>query len=858
MRPAALLAILALAPAAGGAAQGPYAGRPLAEILLALQDQGLTIVFTSELVRPEMRVAAEPRSRAPRQVLDEVLAPHGLVAREGPGGVLVVVAGAAAGGHGAIEGRVLARGGRLGLAGAVVRLAEGGMEAVAGEDGGFAVPELAPGSYTLEASAAGYLEQRLGGVSIGPGETRRVVFHLHPQPFLHDEIVVRPSRLSLLHERPDSAFSLGREEIESLPHLGGDLFRATSLLPGVAANDVSAQFSVHGGRRDEVRVLLDGQELYDAYHLKDYDNALSIVPARVLSGASLSTGAYPASHGDRMSGVLDLRTVDPPAGRHMLLGLSVLDALATSTGRFAAERGAWLVTARRGSLDLAGEVIGDENPAFWDLLAKAERATAAGLWSARFLTAADELELDQVAADGHERFENDYRSSYGWLGHQAARGERLLVETTGSWADVRRTRGGSGSDEEGGFTLRDRRDMDVLGLAQTATLELPGRHVLGWGWEGRRYDAFYDYAKALDPDVVVLAPFSTPRLLEHAFAGSLRDEHLGLWVSDRLSGLGRLTAELGARYDRHTATGDTLLSPRVNLAWRLGERSVARAAWGRFYQTQRAYELQVEDGESALVRAERSEHWVLGYETLLEPNRLGFEGLRLELFRREIDDPRPRYENLLEPLNFFPEIEPDRVRVAPERSTAEGVELLLRGAAGERLGWWLAYSYARAEDRLPALGGAAVPRSLDQPHTLALDLNWRLPRQWSLNLAWRYRSGWPTTPVAAMLLPGEPDEPDEPEDPEEEPATAEPELVAVFGRLNSERFPPYHRLDLRASRRRELRSGALTFYVDIQNVYDRKNLAGFDVDLDEDAGTVDLEAERWPGVFPSLGLIWEF
>ena len=176
---------------------------------------------------------------------------------------------------------------------------------------------------------------------------------------------------------------------------------------------------------------------------------------------------------------------------------------------------------------------------------------------------------------------------------------------------------------------------------------------------------------------------------------------------------------------------------------------------------------------------------------------------------------------------------------------------MLRGRRGARFDWWLAYSYARAEDRIAGIGGIAedtVPRGLDQPHTLAVDLSYRLPRQWSLNLAWRYHSGWPTTPVAAAFVV-------DPEDPE-----AEEELVAVFGRLYSERLPDYHRLDLRASRRWELRQGRggqLTFFIDVQNLYNRRNLAGFDLKLDEEAGTVELEAEHWPGIFPSLGIAWE-
>jgi outer membrane receptor protein involved in Fe transport len=776
--------LLALALAAPAVA-AEYQGRLLSEALLSLQRQGLTIVFTSELVRPEMKVVAEPTAREPRRILDEILAPHGLAVEEGPGGVLVVVAKAAG--------------------------ASGGARTTAEEK----VPALLP------------------------------VFH--------DEIVVQPSRVSLLNEQPESSLSLSREDIETLPHLGGDVFRTTSLLPGVAANDVTASFSVHGGRRDEVAILLDGQELYDAFHLKDYDSALSFVPARSLASATLTTGAYPASRGDRMSGVLDLRTAEPTAGRQYVLGLSVFDALASSSGRFAEDRGDWLLTARRGSLFLARDAIGNEDPQFWDVLGKLELATDLGLVGARVLVAEDKLDLSQADEESFDRFQNRYRSTYGWLTHQAMPSQRLLVETLGSWAETRRKRGGSGGDEEGTFELRDRRDLEVLALAQTWSLQLASRHALTGGIEARRYDAFFDYANDIEPEIVILAPFAPPRLTAHQFTGSLRGDHLGLWASDLVSWSDRLTAELGVRYDRHTATHDTLLSPRVNLAWRPGERSVVRAAWGRFFQSQRPYELQVEDGATTLRPAERSEHWVLGYETLVQPRRLGFDALRVELFRRRIEEPRPRFESLLEPLNFFPEIEPDRVQIIPERSTAQGLELLLRGSRGERFDWWLAYSYARAEDRL---SGRKVPRSLDQPHTLALDLNYRPAGAWNLNLAWRYHTGWPTTPV--RLRPADdPGGPEDPEDPEEPEDPAEPQVVAVFGPPYSLRFPPYHRLDLRASRHWDRRSGKLTFFIDVQNLYNRRNLSGFDVHPGED-GEVVFDEEHWPGIFPSVGITWEF
>jgi Ca-activated chloride channel homolog len=73
-----------------------YVGRSLGEALAALQADGLRVIYSEDLVRPEMRVVAEPRAAWLHDVLEELLAQHGLVARVGPGGSLLVVRGGVA------------------------------------------------------------------------------------------------------------------------------------------------------------------------------------------------------------------------------------------------------------------------------------------------------------------------------------------------------------------------------------------------------------------------------------------------------------------------------------------------------------------------------------------------------------------------------------------------------------------------------------------------------------------------------------------------------------------------------------------------------------------------------------------
>ena len=72
-----------------------------------------------------------------------------------------------------------------------------------------------------------------------------------------------------------------------------------------------------------------------------------------------------------------------------------------------------------------------------------------------------------------------------------------------------------------------------------------------------------------------------------------------------------------------------------------------------------------------------------------------------------------------------------------------------------------------------------------------------------------------------------------------------------------------HRLDLRASRQWQLKKGILSLFIDIQNLYDRENVAGFDVDFgtevqaDGSVLVIPLQ-EPWGGLLPSFGIDWDF
>lgn len=833
-----------------------YAGRPLTEALTDLQSRGLDIFFTSNLVRPDMQVTAEPVATGLREILDELLAPHGLATTDGPGGRLVVVAAGPQ--PSGIRGTVRMRGGGGPLGGARVLVA-GANDVLSAADGSFLIPELAAGTYELQARLRGFGEQRVE-VPVAPGRTVDVIVEMEPVLIALDEIVVTPSRVSLLTREPVSAVDLGHDEIMALPHYGDDIFRAFTLLPGVTGEESSARFNVRGGRADEVLVLLDNLELYEPFHLKDFSSSLSIITPTALNQVNLITGGFPAQYGDRMSGVLEMST-QLPDRRRTHLGASILTAELSSSGALDGDRGHWLTSVRRGNLDLALDVLGHKlKPEYWDAFGKVEYRPRPGHTLGLHVLHSDD-KLDNVVpdpeSDAVETFLTSYGNSYAWLTHQAILGSRLFVDSVASYGRIDRDRFGTEEDPEEDpetiFIIDDKRVFDVAAFKQDWNLQATERHYLKWGYEVRSLEATYDYTNNRKPEDI-LGDLRSELGIEQPTPSTRFDvpqigEQYSLYVTDRWRLARPLTLELGLRYDEQTLTDDRDLSPRLNLVYAMGPAgrgSTLRLAWGYFYQSQRPYELQIGDGETALMGSERTEQRVIGFEHAFAVGRQRRDLLlRIEAYQRKIDRPRARFENLYEPFTEFPEIEPDRLEISPESGESYGVELYLRGSVGRSFDWWATYVYSRVTD---LINGRDVPRKVDQPHALNFDLNYRIGRHWSLNLAWRYHTGWPTTAVSGI---------GEPEIDEDGTATFE-ELE--FGPLYGDRLSAYHRLDLRGSREWKKSRGDLGFFIEIQNVYDRQNVAGFDAEAKfrlVNGEPVPVE-EIWGGILPSFGITWEF
>ncbi len=712
---------------------------------------------------------------------------------------------------------------------------------------------LPAGAYDLTVRALGFAPRQLSDLPVVAGDTNSVTVFMNVAPLRLQDIVVTPSTYGILREdRVIIPQSLTRQEVQTRPHTGEDIYRAVDRLPGVTTDDISARLTVRGGPNDQVLSILDGLELYEPFHLKDIDGALSIIDVESVNHVELITGGFAAQYGDKLTGVLSMESTTPrPDRTTTTLGLSFMNATFKNQGGFAGGRGTWLASARRGYLDLVLDITnaadGDEriSPVYYDVFGKVQyQLSSRHLLSGHVLHAGDKMSLVE---DDATELESDWDQSYGWVNWRADFTDALSANTTLSIGRVTRKRlalDPSGYDGEQQLSVEDRSTFNFYGFKQDWSLLVSPRWIVKWGIDLKRGSADYDYfrwRRSLLPNKTnPFAPLWTPQFDTVTVVTSPTGHEAGLYLSHRLRPVDPLTTEIGLRYDYHSHTGDRTVGPRVNAALELGPGTVLRGAWGFFYQSQALQELDAADGDDRFYPAQRAEHRIVGMEHRLRDGT----SLRIEAYERRISDPRPEYRSVepqYEPV--WEEGPEDRVRLEPTRGLARGIEVLARRDVGGRFAWSVSYALASAEDEID---GEWVPRPYDQRHTLRLEAAYRPSASWSMSWAWQYHSPWPGTPGGYTL---------------DTLATGDLVFMQFLGRMNSERLPAYHRFDARLSRHFPLGRGRLSVYLDVFNLYDRENAKSFNYRIDGLGGTqfgVVRTTHELLGLLPTVGARWEF
>ncbi len=706
-------------------------------------------------------------------------------------------------------------------------------------EGRFLIPKLVPGVYTLEVSMIGYKSKFIQNILISKNSEIVLNITLKQTPLSLSEIIVTPGQFSLMRNEPASRNALSSEDIQDFPQLGEDIYRAVQRLPGLSGSgDFSARFNVRGGEQDEVLVLLDGMELYDPFHLKDFNGSLSIIDYEIIRSVDIFTGAFSSEYGNAMSGVFNMKTSTPRLEKPKTsLSLSLLNTRILSEGNFNGGKGAWQAIGRLGYIRYVLKTIGyadDFDPSYNDFFGKVQYSlNDKHLISGHILRSYDNM----FARDSeYESLDASYGNTYGWLKWDAQFSSSLFAQTILSTGRVSKDRSLEGfyTDYILNFRSSEERGFNFYGLKQDYSFEISNSYLFKWGFDVRHLSVDYNFHKMEK----ISEELSQNEISEMQFKKDGTD--LRSYISNRFRLLNPLTAEVGLRYDYASWTNDKNISPRVNIAYNVGKKTVIRAGCGKFYQTQKIHQLHIIDDEKTFKPAALSKHIVIGLEHEFDSGIY----VRLEAYQKRLSHIHPRYLNFVNMMDISPEMSNDRIKIEPERGEAKGIELYTYGKINTKHSFWTNFTYSIVEE---IVEGFTVPRNMDQRFTVNLDYNYRPNSTWAFNLAWQYHSGWPYTEGTLKY----------------EWLSDGRFIVTPFepGPLNGKRFPAYHRLDVRLRRYFDTSKGRISLFFEVHNLYNRKNIREYDYEfsnITRESYNVAKTSNGWLPIMPTFGISWDF
>ena len=307
------------------------------------------------------------------------------------------------------------------------------------------------------------------------------------------------------------------------------------------------------------------------------------------------------------------------------------------------------------------------------------------------------------------------------------------------------------------------------------------------------------------------------------------------YLQGRYDPLPFLSGALGLRLDYLDVTGQLSIQPRGSLSFALPSGSNLRLAYGHYEQSPQPHQILAENGNSGL-ESSLARHYIMELEhELSSRTEFKFATYYKDMQKLVTSDEVANYLN---------------------QGTAYvgGVEAFLRHRVPDKFFGWISYAYTHAERRENP-GVSYQPYFFDNTNIVSVVANYNFTPKFEIGAKWQYLSGTSEVPISSVVLI-------------QDPLTRglNPLLASVDESVTAE-LTPYHKLDLRVSYKFDFMGLRVGGFLDILNVYNRKNIVKFvftpDSSLTVQGEEVEIEepeifeAEQFPRI-PYIGLTVEF
>lgn len=736
---------------------------------------------------------------------------------------------------GTIEGQIVGATTGAPVPGATVRVEQTQLGAIADPQGKFVVRNVPPGVYTLRVNAIGYAPFLESNVAVGSGKPATVTIRLVEQDIQLEGIEVEASYFQRNVETVTSTQLLSAEDIRRAPGVQEDVVRAVQLLPGVAVTSAGRNdLIVRGGAPFENLFIVDNIEVPNINHFGSQGSTggpLSLINIDFVRETDFSTGGFGVQYGDKLSSLTNIVLRDGSAERFGgEVNLSATGFGVIGEGPLG-ENTTFLVSVRRSYLDFIFKAAGfGFIPEYWDVQTKvSHKIDNKNSLSFLAIGALDDVTFNNDDAD--KRFDNSRVAAPNQKQYFSGLTWKHLLDNGVITTTLGRTYTTFSTYQNDSLENRIFQNLSTEGenSLRTDVLLLPADGL------DLNFGAVLKLASTLDYDILLPGVLrrdnngvERPLTVDTNFS-AFRTALYAQASYTVLDGL-RVTAGLHSDYYAYLAD-KFFLSPRFGLRYGLTSVSALTASVGRYTQSPSFIWLTGDPGNSSLKPAV-ADQVVLGYEHLFAPD-LKFQ---IEGYYKQYRDYFARIyrpQAVLSPSGFDDATRDIPYGLEPLSNNAEGtsrgVEIFLQKKLSEIPLYGL-MSISLNQTRFTSIDGVERPGSYDSRFILNILGGYRLGSDWEISSKFRFSTGLPTTPFTNTG-------------------------AIDFTRYNAgERLPSVHTLDLRVDKRWSFTGLQLITYIDIQNIYGRKNISG----IQWNARTQQAEYQESIGVLPSVGINIEF
>jgi hypothetical protein len=612
----------------------------------------------------------------------------------------------------------------------------------------------------------------------------------------------------------------------------GDPMRYLQQLPSVTvSSDYRNDLIVRGGNPAEMAILVDGFETTNVNHFGTQGSTgglFGILSSDNVSEVNFSAGGFSVKYPNRLSGLTEIKIAgkeEMKSGAKVSLDLS---GLSGSVGMASPTSSSYLQAhGRQSYLDLLkGQLNLPAAPMYRDMVVKSGfKLGQKQLFSIFGLASSDRFSLPPgVLGFDDGSLEYSQTQSFTGLKWIALLSPESVLETKYGLSYSQCHIKGYFSS---GFTSYD-------------NLSVERSHKLSCDFSSRQAEhlelnlgASYKYSNA-DYQVGMSSHYDdfgriwpTSTIKEKLGSGEL-----GEYLEIASTHLHKLRLTLGIRYDYQVMLDAGLVSPRVSASYALSEAVHVFATLGRFGQAPPLFWLAADKGNRTLDYI-RATHRTAGVRYDPNPNLQ----LLAEIYHKcYLNYPVNRYESVRTMVDFGTDYRFYETQFVSEegKGFARGAELSLKKRFGSRVNSVLGLSLHTS--RFTGISQKEIEGDFNTAFIINISADYQFTDFLQIAAHFAGAGGRPYTPISPRL------------------SYLHNYTVLEHSQINAKHYPPYHRLDIKVTFNQRIRNGQLSAYIDVMNVYNRKNVYMYYWDSNDG----EIEALYQWQLLPLLGITYQF